>query len=226
MKIISKIFIIIYLILIINPVFAIEKGSINLENNPTVKNTDKNINQALSIEKEVVTFRKNLILIQKKYKLENDKIIIKSKKDLYEIIYILRKIQTTKINKKTADNVIKIVINDLKSINVVAKSHLKNIKSNLDRSKIKYNKTSEKLNKILNKITLSFIKYYQKKENITDKDRKIIKVVKRIYEKSLKLKEFKNKTFYNKEDMKEYLVRILTSLKKDFRKIKSISKKR
>ena len=226
MKLISKIFIIIYLILIINPVFAIEKSSINLENNPIVKNTNKNIRQASAIEKEVVDFRKKLILIQKKYKLQNDDIIIKSIKDLYEIIYVLRKIQTTKINKKTANNVIKIVINDLKNINLVTKKHLKKVKFTLDISKVKYNKTSEKLNKALNKITIAFIEHYTKKDNITKKDKEIIKVVQKIYSKSLKLKEFKNNTFYTKEDMKEYLVKILKELKKDFRKIKDISKKK
>lgn len=226
MKIISKIFIIIYLILIINPVFAIEKSSINLENNPIIKNTEKNISQASAIENEVVDFRKKLILIQKKYKLENDNIIKKSIEDLYEIIYILRKIQTTKINKNTANYVIKVVINDLKNINIVTKSYLKNIKLKLNKSKEKYNKISIRLNKTLNKITLSFIKYYQKKENITKKDKKIIKIVQEIYSKSLKLKEFKNIIFYNEEDMRQYLVKILKDLKKDFRKIKDIANKK
>lgn len=226
MKIISKIFIIIYLILIINPVFAIEKSSINLENNPIIKNTEKNINQASAIENEVVDFRKKLILIQKKYKLENDNIIKKSIEDLYKIIYILRKIQTTKINKNTANYVIKVVINDLKNINIVTKSYLKNIKLKLNKSKEKYNKISIRLNKTLNKITLSFIKYYQKKENITKKDKKIIKIVQEIYSKSLKLKEFKNIIFYNEEDMRQYLVKILKDLKKDFRKIKDIANKK
>lgn len=226
MKIISKIFIIIYLILIINPVFAIEKSSINLENNPIIKNTEKNINQASAIENEVADFRKKLILIQKKYKLENDNIIKKSIEDLYEIIYILRKIQTTKINKNTANYVIKVVINDLKNINIVTKSYLKNIKLKLNKSKEKYNKISIRLNKTLNKITLSFIKYYQKKENITKKDKKIIKIVQEIYSKSLKLKEFKNIIFYNEEDMRQYLVKILKDLKKDFRKIKDIANKK
>ena len=226
MKIISKIFIITYLILIINPIFAIKKSSINLENNPIIKNTEKNINQANVMENEVVNFRKKLILIQKKYKLENDNIIKKSIKDLYEIIYILRKIQTTKINKNTADYVIKVVINDLKNINIVTKSYLKNIKLKLNKTKEKYNKISIRLNKTLNKITLSFIKYYQKKENITKKDKEIIKIVQKIYSKSLKLKEFKNIIFYNEEDMKQYLVKILKDLKKDFRKIKDIVNKK
>ena len=225
MKIISKIFIIIYIILIINPLFAIEKSSINLEKNPSIINTDKNIRQANSIEKEVVSFRKKLILIQKKYKLENDNIINKSKKDLYEIIYILRKIQTTKINKNTASNVIKIVINDLKNINKTVKSHLKIIKVSLDKSKQNYFKISDNLNIKLRKITISFINYYKNKKNLNKKDIKIIKEVQKIYYNSIKIKEFKNKTFYNKEDMKQYLVNILNDIKNNFRTIRQISKK-
>ncbi|MDQ7022315.1 MAG: hypothetical protein Q9M97_02085 [Candidatus Gracilibacteria bacterium] len=65
MKIISKLFIIIYLILIINQGFAIEKSSINLEMYPEVQNTDKNIEQAESIENGVVEFKNKLLIIQK-----------------------------------------------------------------------------------------------------------------------------------------------------------------
>jgi len=230
MKIKSRVFIIIVLILTINQWFAIEKSSINLEKEPLVQNTDKNIKQAKSIENEVTTFRNKLILIQKKYKLENDNTINKSIKDLWEIIYILRKIQTTRINKDTASNVIKIVINDLKNINYKTKRYLKiyikNLKLNLEKYKKKYNKIAKKLNSTLNKLTLSFIKYYKEKEKITSKDREVIKVVQNIYSKSIKLRNYKNKDFYSKEDMKSYLVEILKEIKQDFKKIKEISKKR
>ena len=226
MKLKSKVFIIIVLILTINQWFAIEKSSINLEKEPLVQNTDKNIKQAHSIEKEVTTFRDNVITIQKKYKLKNDKTINKSIKDLWEIIYILRKIQTTKINKNTADDVIKIVINDLKIIDSKTKNYLKNIKRNLENYRIKYDSIAKKLNYTLNKLTLSFIKHYKQKNKITSKDKKIIKIVQSIYKKSLKLKYYKNQNFYSKEDMKLYLVNILKSIKQDFKKIKEISKKR
>jgi len=50
--------------------------------------------------------------------------------------------------------------------------------------------------------------------------------VQSIYAKSIKLKNYKNKVFYNKDEMKEYLVEILKEIKQDFKKIKEISKKR
>ncbi|MDQ7009457.1 MAG: hypothetical protein Q9M94_04175 [Candidatus Gracilibacteria bacterium] len=228
MKIISKLFIIIYLILIINQGFAIEKSSINLEMYPEVQNTDKNIEQAESIENGVVEFKNKLLIIQKKYKLEKNTTINNSIKDLGEIIYILRKIQTTKINRNTAEKVIKIVINDLQNISISTKQYLKNIKSNLDRSKNRYNTISMDLYYKLNKITLAFIRYYQNKDKnkINTKDKEIIKIVQNIYSNSLKIKNFKNIDFYNKEDMKNYLINILNNIKDDFRKIREIIKKK
>lgn len=230
MKIKSRVFILIVLILTINQWFAIEKSSINLEKEPLIQNTDKNIEQAKSIENEVTIFRNKLILIQKKYKLEDNPTIKKYIKDLSEIIYILRKIQTTKINKDAASNVIKIVINDLKIINDKTKKYLKDylkqLKIDLENQKIKYNKIAKKINSTLNRLTLAFIKYYKEKETITEKDKKIIKIVQSIYAKSIKLKNYKNKVFYNKDEMKEYLVEILKEIKQDFKKIKEISKKR
>lgn len=225
MKIISKLIIIICLILSINQWFAIKKSSINLEQNPKIQNTDDNIRQAESLEKDVADFKNKLIIIQKKYKLEDDNTIKNSLKNISEIIYILRKIQTTKINKNTAENVIKIVINELKDINSSTKSYLKNIKYNVDKSKEIYNKASMNLYYKLNKLTLDFIKYYKNKEKLTKKDKEIIKVVQNIYKNSLKIKNFKNIDFYNKEDMKEYLINILKDIKNNFIEIRKIVKK-
>ncbi len=225
MKLLSKILLITYLILIINPVFAIEKSSINLENNPVIENTHKNIRQAKSIENEVTRFRNKLILVQKKYKLEKDPKINRSLKDLWEIIYILRKVQTTKINKPTADKVIKIVINDLRNINIVTKKHFKKIKYNLKKNKNSYIKISEKLASKLNKITNAFIKHYKNKENITKRDKEIIKIVIEIYNNTKKIKEFKDKVFYNKEDMREYLLKYFNNIKQNFSEIRKILKK-
>jgi len=77
----------------------------------------------------------------------------------------------------------------------------------------------------LNKLTLNFITYYKNKEKITKKDKEVIKVVKDIYKNSLKIKNFKNMDFYNKPDMKEYLINILNDIKNDFRQIRKIVKK-
>jgi hypothetical protein len=89
-----------------------------------------------------------------------------------------------------------------------------------------YINISIKLYYKLNKLTLSFLKYYKEKDKITAKDKEIIKIVQDIYNKSILLRNFKNKNFYNKEDMKSYLVEILKEIKEDFKKIKKIAKKR
>lgn len=221
MKIILKFFIIICLILSINKWFAIE----NFKQNIKIENTNENIRQSESIEKDVEDFKKKLILIQKKYKLENDKIINKSLKNISEIIYILKKIQTKKIDKNIAEKIIKLVINNLKNISISTKQHLKDIKNNVDKYKKIYNKISTSLYSKLNKLTLDFIKYYQNKEKLTQKDKETIKVVKKIYNNSLKIKNFKNIDFYNKDDMKTYLINILKKIKSNFKEIREIAKR-
>lgn len=221
MKIILKFFIIICLILSINKWFAIE----NFKQNIKIENTNENIRQSESIEKDVEDFKKKLILIQKKYKLENDKIINKSLKNISEIIYILKKIQTKKIDKNIAEKIIKLVINNLKNISISTKQHLKDIKNNVDKYKKIYNKISTSLYSKLNKLTLDFIKYYQNKEKLTQKDKETIKVVKKIYNNSLKIKNFKNIDFYNKDDMKTYLINILKKIKSNFKEIREIVKR-
>lgn len=225
MKILKKITIIILFIISINNTIAIEKSSINLENNPAIKNTDKNIKQAKLIEDETVKFKKNLEIIQAKYKLEKNKNINKFIKDLSEIIYILRKIQTTKVNKNTADSVIKIVINDLKNINLKTKKYLNNLKTELEKEREKYYKLSNNLNIILDKIIHSFINFYSEKKLITDKDRKILNIISKLNDESIKLKNFKYNNFVTKNDMRDYLIKILKEIKYNFKEIRQASKK-
>lgn len=226
MKILQKINIIIVLILSINNTIAIEKSSINLEKNPSIENSNRNIEQAKLIENEVTIFRNKLKIIQNKYKMKDNKIINTSLKDLYDIIYILRKIQTTKVNKNTADYVIKVVINDLKNINSKTKNYLKSIKVDLEKNKIKYRILSNKLYLLLDKIVHSFIGYYSKKDKITNKDKEIIHIISKLNKESIQLKNFKYKEFTTKNDMKNHIIEILKGVKDDFREIRQISKKK
>lgn len=225
MKIKYTLSVIIFIILSINFVFAIEKSSIILTKNPKIINTDSNIKQAESIEIEITKFRKNLLIIQKKYRLEKDKNINIYLHKLSDLIYILRKIETTKIEKNMADFVIKAVINNIKNINFKVKNYLKNIQKQNQIKKYQYTKISYWLYTKLNKITILFIDYYKNKKNINSKDKKILNIIKDIYYKNLKLKDFSKKTFYNTYDMKNYLINILKSIKKDFSKIRAITKR-
>jgi len=220
MKLILKVLTIITTILITNSTFAIEKSSINLEKNPEVFNTEKNIQQSRLIEMEVVNFKNKLSVIQKKYRLEKDNIINSSLKELNDIIYILRKIQTTRVNKVTADQVIKIVINDLRNINIITKNYLKKVKNSLDKKRIQYNSLSIKLSKSIDKITNVFWRYYKSKKEINNKDKKIIILLQSLQENSNKLKTFEEKKLYNIYDIKKYLIDILKDVRSNIYEIK------
>lgn len=225
MKFLSTILIFTFLIIGIKPIFAIEKSSINLEKNPSIINTYKNIKQAKLIESEVVNFRKKLIIIQKKYNLEKDKTINSSLKDLTEIIYILRKIQTTRLNKNTANYIINTIVSDLKIINTEIKSYLKKIKSQFVKINIKYSKIATVLNLKLNKIIYSFLNHYLKKTKLNTKDKKILNILTKLNNESIKLKNFKNNNFSNEKEVKIHLVNILKEIKMHFREIKNTLKR-
>jgi len=212
-------------ILLINSTFAIEKSSINLEKNPSVFNTEKNIQQARLMEMEVSTFKNKLSIIQTKYNLENDATINKSLEKLNKTTFILRKIQTTRVNKYVADNVIKIIINDLKNINIIIKNHLKKIKSLLDNKRQKYNSLSKKLSINVDKIILTFSRYYKHKKNITSDDKKIIILLQKLESNSNELKNFSYKKIYNTSDIKKSLISILIKVRKNIFNIKKSFKK-
>jgi hypothetical protein len=221
MKFLYKIiFIIISIIIIIKPIFAIEKNSINFEENPVIKNTSKNITRARTIENEVSLFKRNLENIQNKYNIKNDTFLNNSKKELKEIIYILRKIQTTRLEKYTVDFIIETIIDDLKNINLKTKEYFKKIKNKFEEENEKYNLISEQLSLKLNKIVNSFILYYTKKDILNQNDKEVIKIIKSLNEKSLLLKNIKNKNFYNSLDTKKYLIKILKDIKIDFLNIR------
>lgn len=220
MKLLLKVLTVIITILLTNSTFAIEKSSINLEKNPEVFNTEKNIQQSRLIEMEVVNFKNKLSVIQKKYRLEKDNIINSSLKELNDIIYILRKIQTTRVNKVTADKVIKIVINDLRNINIITKNYLKKVKNSLDKKRIQYNSLSIKLSKSIDKITNVFWRYYKSKKEINNEDKKIIILLQSLQENSNKLKTFEEKKLYNIYDIKKYLIDILKDVRSNIYEIK------
>ncbi len=224
MRYFTKIILVFSLILYTNHTFAIDKGAIILENNPKTYNSDENIRQAKLIETEVILFKNKLLILQKKYLLGKDPIIVNSLKDIQEIIYILRKIQTTKVNKVTADHVIKIVINDLKNINTITKTHLRFIKDKFLQKRKKFNTLALRLSSSLDKIVNGLTLHYSKQGRINSKWRKILLELRKLQNKSKQLKWFKNIQFKNTVETKASLIRILKSIKKSTLTIKSISK--
>lgn len=210
-KILSLTIILFGLIVWANSSFAIEKKHIKLESNPETLNSDKNIMQAELMEKEVVTFKNNLQNLEAIYDIKNDAIIVKWYNNLNEIIYILRKIQTTKIDKTTADNVIKIVITDLKQITHDIKTYLRVVKMK-NESKIDYLKNlATKMSGKIDKITYTFSLYWWK--NISPQ-------LNSLWTRNSQLKKFKNVTFKNPREAKETLISIASHIRQSLFEIK------
>lgn len=221
-KIYISLIIIISLILFGKDSFAIDKSSINLEENPNTHNSEKNINHAQLIEQEVVKFKTKLLEIEKNYNIVWDQTIALHIKDIDEIIYILRKIQTTKVNKATAENVISIVINDLKNINIQAKQYLRDIQE-IDNKKISdYSKIANSLEKNIDRIIWQLSKYYTAKENLTDNDKQVIRKLEELKNITLDLNRIQKFPSKYSSQQKNELIKIIQNIQSILREMKQI----
>lgn len=202
--------------------FCIEKSSIQLEQNPVLGNTKENIERAQAIEKEIVLFQQKLEKIKQQYHLEKDSSLQKFRSDLEEIIYILRKIQTTKVNKYTAEYVIEVVITDIKNINIQVKQYIRSIQMQLEIQRKKYDNLSLKLYQSLHTITSGLLQYYKTKPSLSSRDKDILLSIQTLKEKEKQLLSFPNMPFYSLSELKLSLGRIIQSSLKEMQYLRSL----
>ena len=210
-----------------NNVSAISyKSDIKISENWTEENTNLNIKWAKLIEWHVIKFKKNINKLAEKYKITSDKNIIWTNKILDKMILSLRKIQTKKVKKETAEEVMRSVIKDLKEINEKIKWFLKekrkDFEDNLEVYKKKYSKISKKLSWQLNKIIENFAKPLTNKKILSLKESNILNHLKILKKESNKLKNFDKINFKDKGEIKSSLLRVLKNIKKEISWIKEL----
>lgn len=213
------------LLLLVKDTFAIsynDKIKINLT--PNVENTLANINWANLIERYVTNFKSEIEGFKEKYNITSDKEINNFLKKLDKMTNSLKIIQTYSVEKETAWEVMRSVVNELKIVNPKIKSYLKVRKSLviIETKNVKNNYVifSCRLAKSLTK----FINDVRKRETNENRNQ-IEKHLKALKLEGNKLINFGQLNFDNPNEVKSKFLIILNNINNEFTQIKKILKK-
>ena len=222
----KKIFSIIalFFLLTTNKIFAVGyNDDIILDLYPSITNTQTNINWAHLIEKYLIKLKDEVQTFNEKYDItwdvETDEFLIKIDK----MISSLRKIQTISLEKNTAEDVMRSVINELKTFNPKIKSYLKKkkiaVQIQTTNTKNNYIIFSQKLSKSLSKLINDF--YSMKISKNKDEIENHLKNLKNYNNKLLSFKDLK---FNNPSGVKSKFIQILNNIKNEIIEIKKLLK--
>lgn len=223
----KKVFSLITLVLLLltDKTFAISySDDIKLDLNPYIENTTNNINWARLIEKYLKNLKTEIETFNEKYNINSDKEIDNFLKKLEMMIISLRKIQTVSVEKYTAEDVMRSIVNELKTLNPKIKSYLK-VKKTLiviETKNVKNNyvifsqKLSRSLTKFINEIKL----------RSTDENRfEVEKHLNALKKENNKLLSFSELSFDNPYEVKTKFLSILNNINREFLEIKKLVKK-
>jgi len=190
------------------------------------KNTQLNIKWAKLIKKYLYSLLNNLNELKNKYKVSNNKNIEKYSKTLNSMIILLSKIDNTNISKQKAEEVMRIIIQELKPLNKNIKILLKKekLKQNkkIDTIKQKYYDLSLKLSRTLDKIIIKYYITIKGKSKLTLNEKKLLKNLRNLKINSDSLKKIKNLNLDTIDNIKQELLKILKNIKKELIILKSI----
>lgn len=186
---------------------------------------EENFQNVDLIEKYLQNHRIKINTVINKYNLENDTEIKVELSRIDNILSTINKIKSKKIDNKKEDEIIKIIINEIKSINNELKISLKikidNHEKELEKTIKVYHEIWLKISKKLDEL---YTKFYKKDLNekrvITIEESKLKNSINNLYSSSKKLSKFDKIKFTNKEEVKESFIRILREIKDDIKTIK------
>lgn len=222
----KKIFSIItlFFLLMTNKTFAINyNDEIILDLYPSISNTQTNINWAKLIEKYLINLKYEIQSFNEKYDIiwdvETDEFLIKIDK----MITSLRKIQTISIEKNTAEDVMRSIIDELKTFNPKIKYYLKKkkiaVQIETTNTKNNYVIFSQKLSKSLSKLINDFYSM-----EISKNKNEIEVHLKNLKSYNNRLLNFKELKFNNPSGVKSKFIQILNNIKNEIIEIKKLLK--
>lgn len=224
MKKALSLFILIFFIFA-NNTFAISyRDEIRLDLNPNIENTTNNINGAKLIEKYLKKLKTEIEDFKEKYNISSDKEIDSFLKKLEMMIVSLKKIQTTSVERYTAEDVMRSIVNELKTLNPKIKSYFK-VKKTLiiiETKNVKNNYVlfSQQLSKSLTK----FINEIKLRTNDENRD-EIEMHLRALKTENNRLLNFWDSSFDNPSEVKSKFLVILNNIKNEFLEIRKILKK-
>lgn len=213
-----------FFLLMTNKTFAINyNDEIILDLYPSIINTQTNINWAKLIEKYLINLKYEIQTFNEKYDItwdvETDEFLIKIDK----MISSLRKIQTISLEKSTAEDVMRSIIDELKTFNPKIKSYLKKkkiaVQIQTTNTKNNYILFSQKLSKSLSKLINDFYSM-----EITKNKNEVEIQLRKLKKENTKLLNFNDLRFNNPSEVKSKFIQILNNIKSEIIEIKKLLK--
>lgn len=198
------------------------KSNITLTDSPTTANSDSNINRAALLSTHINNFQRNINTIAKKYWLQDDETIISTLKLVEKMSIACNKIQTNDIEKQDADEIMRSIVTDLSKLNTWIKKHLKAQIDEIDVYHDKYANAALKIATHLDILNTAIEKNIDKKETRSDRDRKILKHVRKLKKISRKLKVFWDLEISKKSEIRSALIRFIRDIRKEVQNIKNL----
>ena len=190
--------------------------------------TNTNIESSKLLQKHVSKLKNQLEIFKDEYYIESDKKIDSTIEELIQMDDILRRAQNNNTENELISNINKTVIEKLKKINTNLKHYLK-IKIDYKAQealkyktiyKVKLENLSDKLTNIINLIALNI----KEKDEISDKDKKMIKELKKLEQYTNNLRNFHKLNLNKKEDLKVYMIDNIKNIKSSIYSIKKLLK--
>jgi len=198
----------------------------DINNSSYERNTDLNIKWSKLIKKYLYSLLNNLNSLKIKYKLESNNEIKNYTKTLESMIRLLSRIQNNDIEKQKAENIMRVIIKELKPLNKKIKLLLKNEqrkqKVKTDNLKQKYYNLSSKLSITLDKIIISFYLPIKDKKQLNEKEVILLSNLKTLKINSDFLKNIEKRDLNSIFEVKKELLNIIKKIKKSLLIIKNI----
>jgi hypothetical protein len=138
----------------------------------------------------------------------------------------LKKTQTKKIEKNTAEEIMKSILVDFKELNSKTKIYIKieivKFNNDLDKEKKLYINISNRLSSQLKNFIKQIALKLKDKQNLTDKEKNLVLHLKNLEGQTKKLDYLSNTDFKNKDEIRSNLVEIFKKIRIEVKKIKSL----
>jgi len=192
------------------------------------ENTQANINKAKLIKKYALNYKKEIKNLLKIYQIPTSPLLSRSMKEIDIMIDSLNKIEVKNIEKTDADKIISSVIFWLKKINQKLTPYLKDgqlsFQKSLKKRKARYIKIGNILSKSLENFIQKLSLALTKKKKLTPSNKEVVRSLVRLDKTVDKIKEFQKIDFKTKQDMKNYYIKIIKSIRREIKIIKNLLK--
>ena len=160
------------------------------------------------------------------YEIPNSPLLVESIAEIDEMTKVLGKIQTKFMEKTDAQEILSSIINWLKDVNNVLKPYLKRqqktYQEKLFITKNNYIRIGDRISRALYVFVQKFSLKLGEKDTLSKKEKDVVQALVWLNENRQKIERFKSIRFGTKNDMRDYYINIIKSIRKEISIIKAL----